>query len=91
MSVEQLEREVTAFLERIYSSRSVRRRATHPGMWRRPAQLVHHYFVNGALGSYYRDLNRGTAPRLQSERLDRLATDVGCWILDRLLGTGSVL
>lgn len=89
MSILDLESEVTAFLERIYSSRSVRLRAAHPGMWRRPAQLVHHFFVNGALGGYYRDLGRG-APvhRLGSERLDRLAADAGCWLLDRLLQGG---
>jgi len=58
-------------------------------MRRRSAQLVHHYLVNGALGGYYRDLGRGApAPRLGSERLDRLAAHAGCWLLDRLLRRG---
>jgi radical SAM superfamily enzyme YgiQ (UPF0313 family) len=94
ISVLQLEREVSTFLERIYAGSSVRRRALHGGMLRRPTQLVHHWFVNGALGHYYRELaaepRGGAAGRYQAaapapSRLDKLATDTGSWMLDRLL------
>jgi radical SAM superfamily enzyme YgiQ (UPF0313 family) len=89
MSVAGLRREVDAFVRRLYTWRSIGRRAVHGGMARQPAQLLHHLFVNGAVGGYYRELEHAPSgylvPGPPTPRLERLAADVGSWVLERLL------
>jgi radical SAM superfamily enzyme YgiQ (UPF0313 family) len=89
MSVAELRREVDAFTRRLYTWRSIGRRALHAGMASQPAQLIHHLFVNGAIGGYYRELERAPSGYLEASppppRVERVAADLGSWLLDRLL------
>jgi len=58
----QMHDDVRRFLRKLYSSRSILKRALHRGMLD-PAQLVNHLAVNIAMRSYYRDLERRWAPQ----------------------------
>jgi radical SAM superfamily enzyme YgiQ (UPF0313 family) len=53
---EELRLALRQFLRRLYSFRSIGRRAWHRGMLRRPGQLLHHLLANLAMRTYYRRL-----------------------------------
>jgi radical SAM superfamily enzyme YgiQ (UPF0313 family) len=58
LSPEELRSALRRFLGRLYSFRSIARRAWHRGMLRRPGQIVHHLVTNLAMRAYYRRLLR---------------------------------
>lgn len=90
-STEELVQEVDRFLGNVTSWRSILRRAFHRGMLRRPAQLIHHFLVNGAMRAYYRSGGQGSwandaerylrRPKINLTEVRGAA--VGSWLLER--------
>ncbi len=87
---EQHQQEVDRFLERIYSLRSIVRRAAHREMARIPKQLLHHLMLNMAMRTYYRELKAARSQDDPARRymrrpdpdgwVTRFFADLGSWL-----------